>query len=134
MSRENVEIVREAVEAFNDGNFEAAIDRLDPNVEWQPPDVFPDAGMYRGPEGVREFFEAWLETFQGLRLHLERCVSAGDQQVLAALRVSGEGAESGAWVESPVFFQLFEFREGLVIRAWMFSTETHALEAAGPAG
>ena len=131
MSQENVEIVREAVEAFNDGNFEAAIDRLDPNVEWQPPDVFPDAGPYRGPEGVREFFATWLETFHGLRLHLERCVPAGDQQVLAAMRVSGEGAESGVWVESPVFFQLFEFRDGLVIRARMFSAESDALEAAG---
>jgi ketosteroid isomerase-like protein len=131
MSQQNVEIVREAVEAFNGGNFDAALERVHPDVEWQTPNVFPDAGTYRGPEGVREFFETWLDTFQGFRLHLEKCVPAGDQRVLAALRVSGEGAESGVWVESPTFFQLFEFRDGQVIRTRMFQTESEALEAAG---
>jgi hypothetical protein len=131
MSQENVEIVRGAVEAFNGGHFEAAMDRLHPDVEWQSLDVFPDPGMYRGPEGVREFFETWLDTFQGFRLHLEDCVTVDQHLVLATLRVSGEGAGSGVEVESPAFFQLLEVRDGLVIRARMFQERAEALEAAG---
>jgi len=46
------------------------------------------------------------------------------------LRVSGEGAGSGVEVESPPFFQLIEFRDGLLIRARMFQGESEALEAA----
>ena len=95
MSQENVAIVREAVEAFNAGDFETALDRVHPNVEWRTPDVFPDSATYRGPEGVRGFFQTWLDTFRGFRLHLGKCVPVDEHRVLAGLRVSGEGVESG---------------------------------------
>jgi ketosteroid isomerase-like protein len=131
MSQQNVESVREAVEAINHGDFEAALDRAHPDIEWQTLDAFPDAGTYRGPEGVRAFFQTWLDTFRGFRLHLERCVPVDEHRVLGVLRVSGEGAGSGVEVESPAFFQLLEFRDGQLIRARMFQTESEALEAAG---
>jgi ketosteroid isomerase-like protein len=131
MSHENVERVREAVEAINRGDFDAPLDRAHPDLEWQTLDTFPDAGTYRGREGVRTFFQTWLDTFTGFRLHLEKCVPVDEYRVLAMLRVSGEGAESGVAVESPPFFQLLEYREGLLIRARMFQTERQALEAAG---
>jgi ketosteroid isomerase-like protein len=131
MSKENVEGVREAVAAINRGDFAAALDRAHPDVEWQTLDAFPDAGTYRGPEGVQAFFQTWLDTFRGFRLHLDKCVRVDEDRVLAALRVSGEGVESGVEVESPAFFQLLEFRDGQLIRARMFETEAEALEAAG---
>ena len=96
-------------------------------------DVFPDAGTHRGPEGVRDFFQTWSNAFSGFQVHLEECVpvdDVDDDRLIATLRVSGEGAESGAGVQSPSFFQLLEFQEGLLIRARMFQTRTEALEAA----
>jgi ketosteroid isomerase-like protein len=129
--QENVTRMRDAVEAFNRGDLQAALDRLHPQVEWQTLDAFPDAGTYRGPDSVRRFFETWQEAFRGFRLHLESCVPVDEDRVLAALRVSGEGAGSGIEVGSPTFFQLVEFRDGRVIRARMFQTEAEALEAAG---
>jgi ketosteroid isomerase-like protein len=131
MPQENVELVREAVEAINRGDLDAALERAHPDVEWQTLDAFPDAGTYRGPEGIRTFFEAWLDTFRGFRLHLEKCLLVDEDRVLAALRVSGQGAGSGVEVESPAFFQLLEFRDGQLTRARMFQTEGEALEAAG---
>jgi ketosteroid isomerase-like protein len=130
MSQENVDKVRAAIDAMNRGEFAGALE-VHPDVEWQTLDVFPDVGTYRGPEAVLEFFQSWRETFQGFALHLENCIPVGDQDVLATLRVSGEGAESGAQVESPTFVQLLEFRNGLLIRSRMFQTEAEALEAAG---
>lgn len=130
MSRENVEKVRAAVEAINRGDFDAALDGAHPDIEWRTLDAFPDAGTYCGPEGVRAFFQAWLDTFRGFRLHLEKCVPVDERRVLAVLRVSGEGAESGVEVESPSFSQLLEYDDGQLIRARMFQTETEALEAA----
>jgi ketosteroid isomerase-like protein len=130
MSLENVERVREAVEAINRGDFEAALGRAHPDIEWETLETFPDAGTYRGPEGVRAFFQTWLDTFRGFRLHLEQCVAVDEDRVLAMLRVSGAGAGSGVEVESPPFFQLIEFRDGLLIRARMFQSESEALEVA----
>ena len=131
MSQENVERLKRAVEALNDRNMEAVLKFGHPEIVWQTLDAFPDAGTYRGPEGVLSFFQAWLDTFKGFRLHLEKCEAVDEHRVLARLRVSGEGAESGVEVESPQFFQLLEYRDGLLIRARMFQTEGEALEAAG---
>jgi ketosteroid isomerase-like protein len=131
MSQENVEIVREAIEAFNRGDFEAALKRMHRDIEWQTLDAFPDAETYHGREEVREFWQTWRDTFRGFRLHLEECVPVGERYVLATFRVSGEGAGSGVGVESPAVFQLGEMRDGQVIRVGMFSNENEALEAAG---
>ncbi len=131
MSEENVERTRKAVEAINRGDAEAAFEWTHPDIEWQTLDVFPDAGIYRGPDEVRDFFQTWQETFRGFRLLLDECVPVGDDCVLAALQVGGKGAGSGVEVESPVFFQVLEFRDGQVIRARMFQTRDEALEAAG---
>ena len=131
MSQENVEKVREAVEAINRGDIDAALDGAHPDIEWVTLNAFPDAGTYRGAEGIRSFFAAWLDAFRGFRLHLEKCVPVDDHRVLAVLRVSGEGTESGAEVKSPAFSQLLEYHEGRLIRARMFQTESEALEAAG---
>jgi ketosteroid isomerase-like protein len=131
MSEENVKRVRDTVEAMNRGEVEAAFALAHPDVEWQTLDIFPDARTYRGPDEVRGFFQTWQETFRGFRMHLEECVAVGDDLVLAAIRVGGEGTESGVEVESPTFFQLLEFRDDQLIRSRMFATRGEALEAAG---
>ncbi len=131
MSQENVERVRAVVEAMNSRDIEAAVKLAHPEIEWKTLDAFPDAGTYRGPEEVLAFFQTWMETFKGFRVHLEDCEAVDEHRVLARLRVSGEGTGSGVVVESPHFFQLLEFRDGLVIRAQMFQTESEVLEASG---
>jgi ketosteroid isomerase-like protein len=95
MSHENVERVHEAVEAINRGDFDAALDAAHPDLEWRTLDAFPDAGTYRGPEGVREFFQAWLDSFRGFRLHLEKCVPVDEHRVLAICASAGRGPKAG---------------------------------------
>ncbi len=131
MSKENVERVRRAVDGLNRGELEEALAQAHPELEWQTLETFPDAGTFRGPEQVRQFFETWRENFKGFRLHLDRCEAVDDDHVLAVLRVSGAGAESGVEVQSPEFFQLLEYRDGLLVRSRMFQTEAEALRAAG---
>jgi ketosteroid isomerase-like protein len=130
MSRENVEMIRKSIEAFNRNDPDAAVEAMHPEVEWQTLDVLPDTATYRGREGVKEFWQVWHDTFRGFQLHLDACVPLSEDQVLATLRVSGEGAGSGAGVESPSFFQVLEIRDGQVVRARMFATEEEAIEAA----
>jgi ketosteroid isomerase-like protein len=131
MSEENVEIVREAMEAFNRGELNAALERMHPDIEWHTPDSFPDAATYRGREEVLEFWQTWRATFRGFRLLLEECMPVGEHYVLATFRVSGEGTGSGVGVESPAVFQIGEVRDAQVLWVGMFLSEGDALEAAG---
>ena len=131
MSQENVELIRATIGAFNRNDLDAAVEAMHPEIEWQTLDVMPDRGTYRGHAGVRSFWQMWVDTFQGLQLHLEACVPLGEDQVIATLRVSGEGTGSGAGVESPAFFQVLEIRDGQIVWARMFEEKEEALEAAG---
>ena len=73
-----------------------------PDIEWQTLEGFPDGGTFRGPEGSCRFSN--LARHFRLRLHLERCEALDDHRVLAMLRVSGEGVESGVEVSRPRSF------------------------------
>ena len=135
MPEDHVERTRSAVEAINRRDIAAAFAGMHPDVEWHTlEDLFPDATTLRGVDEVRGFFETWQESFRDFHLHLERCEAVGDDHVLAALRVGGEGAGSGVEVESPLFMQLLEYRDGQLSRTEMFRTEAEALEAARRAG
>src|SRR5215211_7673814 len=57
MSEENVENIRQAVEAFNRRDADAFVALASPNVEWEDPIFWSGvARTYRGREEVREWF------------------------------------------------------------------------------
>jgi ketosteroid isomerase-like protein len=78
MSVENVELVREAFEAFNRGDLEEALERMHPDIEWRTLDAFPDAGTYRGREEVQEFWHTWRDHAGSRTRSTIRGVTAGD--------------------------------------------------------
>jgi ketosteroid isomerase-like protein len=73
-----------------------------------------DARTYRGHDGVRHAFERWLEQWQDYRVQLLGAEDHGEQ-VLAVVREHGEGAGSGAPVESTLYV-VVNFHDGKVSR------------------
>jgi hypothetical protein len=67
MSRENVEVVRRALEVFNEGGLEAVVSGgfYSPEVVFDPsPTGVPGLGVYRGYDEIRAFFEEdWFRAF-----------------------------------------------------------------------
>ena len=65
MSEENVELVRDAIEAFNRGNLEWLLERIDDDFvfDWTR-SMSPLSGIYRGPDGVAEFIREQWNTFE----------------------------------------------------------------------
>jgi ketosteroid isomerase-like protein len=133
VSREdNARRFREGMEAYSRGDYEAALVGFHPDIEWSVEnDVFPDAAVYHGHEGVRAFWAQWAEVIDGMSLEIEECIAVDDEWVLAVTRASGTGAGSGAAVESGRFAQMGQFRDGEVVRVRLFGTVRHAREAAG---
>ncbi len=54
MSEENVNILRQGYDAFNRADIDTVMVLMDPNIEWQEPDVegLPQWGAHHGPEAV----------------------------------------------------------------------------------
>jgi hypothetical protein len=50
-----IELLREAYDAFNRGDMGAAVERLDPHIEWTEPDSFPGGGTYHGTAEVQGY-------------------------------------------------------------------------------
>ena len=136
MSQENVEIVRQGIDAFQDGLargypgviFDSGI--VAPDAEWIPAPNTPGLRpVYRGREGFVEFMGTWTEDFEW-SIDLERVIDAGDDRVVAMFHQHATGKGSGATVELHMAL-LYELENGRVIRMRNFLDPAEALEAAG---
>lgn len=96
-----------------------------PSLDLLPPDMDT---VYYGFEGYRRFWRLWLDAFENIRWDPEEILDFGDR-ALVTTRQSGRGSGSGVAVSEPVF-QLFTFRQGLVIRQEDFLDREQALKAA----
>ena len=134
MSRENVERLQRAWDAFGRGDAEVAFSLFDSDVEWDVSrDIWGDVvggGQYRGVEGVaawlRDLYSAW-DTFE---MSAEELIDAGDDQVVMVLAAQGRGRVSGVVVEHHPG-GVATFRDGRVVRVVWYPTRGEALEAVG---
>jgi uncharacterized protein len=129
MSQENVEIVRGVFEAMNRGGVAAAADLLDPEIEYLPSPMWPEASVYKGHDEMREFESLWTKQFDEYRLDLERTVDAGDH-VLALSYQRGCIKGSTDQIEQPVGHDC-EVRDGKVTRIRTYLSWAQALKAVG---
>jgi ketosteroid isomerase-like protein len=86
---------------YNDGwfagNLELMRDLLDPDIVWTAIEDAPDAGTYRGYEGVRAYWQDWLDDFEMHGGSIEESIEAGDRLVCvqrAATTGKGSGVRS----------------------------------------
>jgi ketosteroid isomerase-like protein len=129
MSQERVEAVRRFARAFNEGDVDAMVAELDPNVEWEDQPIPGLDPVYHGHEGVRRWAEAVMQELASLQVHIEGVSEAGDA-VIVSTRVRAEGRSSGVEVQMHVY-QVVTFREDKAARRQVFRTRQEALEAVG---
>lgn len=130
MSQRDIEVVLAAYEAFNRGDMDAAMVAFAPEIEWNGPAILPDAQVYHGHEGVRQFWTNWRESFEDFRVEIEEFIDAGEQ-VVAMTRVTGRGRDSGIVVDTPSFAQIWTLSEGRAVRVVMLPNRREALESVG---
>ena len=124
MSQENVETVRKAHDAFIRRDNKAAMAFYDPQVEILGE---MDGRLYRGLDGVREFFRDWLGVWDEYRSDVEEWIDAGDH-VIAVVHSWGRGKQSGAAVERREA-HVWTLRDGKLWRLRLYPTKGEALEA-----
>jgi ketosteroid isomerase-like protein len=129
MSQENVEIVRQALDAYSREGLDGYLRYFDPEIEWTSTGEWIEGGTYRGHEGVRRYLGSLEAEIEDLRSEPVDLIDTGDQ-VISSVRISGRGKASGAPVELTLI-SVGTFRNGLVYRIRNYPTMADALEAAG---
>jgi ketosteroid isomerase-like protein len=145
MSQQNVEIVRESLDAFNAftrGELEGqAVEEVaarisDPQVEWHWHDELttPDIPQYlRGVPTIIEVWERYSRQWTDLALEALEFIDAPDDRVVTPMRQSGRERESGVSMELH-FFDVWTIRDRKVRKLEIFRHRADALEAAGLRG
>jgi ketosteroid isomerase-like protein len=126
VSRENVEVVRRALDAFARRDLEAILAEHRPDVEIV---VLRSAieGPYRGHEGLRRMgaeLRSWAPDFE---LRIDEIRDCGERVVVL-------GHQRGTVRDAPfdhVFAAVYEVERGKVARMQAFTTAREALEAVG---
>jgi ketosteroid isomerase-like protein len=82
MSRRNLELFRQGLAAWNDGDYEAIVEMCHPDVEWTFSDRLPDAtGEIRGKASVRAVFETFTGDWSEISIRPGRIAAPGSHVV-----------------------------------------------------
>ena len=125
MSQDNVDVVRQAISAYNRRDYEAmrALNEPDVTLDWSESRGL-DAGVYRGHDQVMAFHAQFFDAFESIEIEAERFIErAGTVIVPNRARLVGrDGVEATA--SSAVVFHV---RDGRVARARLYQDTEEAL-------
>src|SRR5690348_4320941 len=113
MSEDDLATVQRLSEAFNAGDFERALAFYDEAAELDVTRM-PGGGIYRGREGVREFYRGWVRSWDRFESTPLEFIDTGDSVVMLT-HLTGVGRDSGARVTmrpADVFF----LEDGKIVR------------------
>jgi uncharacterized protein len=133
VSQANVEIVKQALDAFDPPDADILAEVTTRDFEWFP--ALPGSvggGSYRGREGIEKYFEDIRNSWEEFRVLAEEFRDLGDR-VLMFGRVQVHGRGSGVPVDTPLGV-VFDFRGGKISRSRTYLGHGEALRAAGLAG
>jgi ketosteroid isomerase-like protein len=129
VSAQNVQIIRQMVEAFNERDFEGMAQNMEPDAELYPLRAQLEGKIYRGHDGLREMLADFDQDWEFVHMDAEEFCDAGDQVVLLG-RLQARGRASGVDLDVPMGF-VWKLREGKVVYARSFSEQADALRDAG---
>ena len=126
MSRENVEVVRAAFEAWSRGDLDAWLAEADPEIEWYVLPDAPDPGPHRGRHVILERATLWRDML-ALRGEVLGYIDGGEY-VIMPIRMRGRPPGSDAEVVLDEVY-VSKFRDGKVIRHVQLANTAAMLEA-----
>ena len=133
MSQENVELTREAWEAFQRGDVAFMQALMGPDVTIVQPPEIPDAKSYEGRDAALQGWEDWPKQWEDFRLELIEVIDVSDDVLISVTRQSGRGRESQIEMDFEVYF-VTHGKPRKTERIEMFFSREQALKAVGLEG
>jgi ketosteroid isomerase-like protein len=128
MSETDADLVRQGFEALRDGNFEDLLPLIHPEFELTtPPALAAEPDTYRGPEGMRRYFESFYEAMDQVTFEPDEFIEVGDRVVVpSTLRTRGR--TTGIETEQRVV-QVWQVKDRLAYRVEVYATVKEAMES-----
>jgi len=129
MSQENVEIVRQSLDAFSQRDIDTMRALNDPELvlDWSA-SVGWLAGVYRGFDEALRFYEGYFEAFQEVVIEVDRFIDVGELVVVP--NVSHQRGRDGIEVSARGTF-VFTIRNRKIARICLYQETEQALIAVG---
>jgi ketosteroid isomerase-like protein len=124
-----ISLLRKAYEAFNRGDIAAAVEPLDPQIEWTEPESFPGGGTYHGQAGVARYLSQSRAGWAEGSSEPERFIPSGDRIVVfvhARIRLQG----STEWRDVRLA-DVYTFHNGRPVQMRAFADRNEALRWVG---
>jgi ketosteroid isomerase-like protein len=130
MSEENVKAVRDAAAAFNRGDLDTWSEFWTDDIDYRAIEgAIDDRGPMHGKAAVRAYVQDWLDNFDNFRSEAVELLDAGEDTVIAVVRISGLAKLSGIQTDL-TYAALYTIRDGKIARGREYETRQEALEAA----
>src|SRR5437016_4647811 len=127
MSQENVDLVLSLYDAVQRSDYESPLEMTDDDVLWDVSRLgLPDmAKVYRGRDGVREFWGSWLAAWETVEFKALGAEDHGDH-VIVEVEQRNRGRGRGVAVDFH-YFQVSTIRNEKLTASYMAETRDEAL-------
>jgi ketosteroid isomerase-like protein len=133
--QDNIATVRAAYAAWQRGDIPSVLNACTNDVEWVvpgPSDVIPYAGVWRGTEQLKRYFDVLSDTVDFEEYVLEEVIAQGEQVVVVGR--SRVVAKSTGYGFDDNWAHWFEFRRGQVARMRYYTNTAALISALSGAG
>ena len=132
MSKENVRVVQAAVDAFNRDGVDGWLEYFTDDVDYRAAEgAIDDRGPIHGKDALRAYAEDWAEMFDDVRFEPVEVIDAGDDTVIAIMRISARPKGTSAEALTLSVAGVNTIRDGKIARSREYWTREEALKAAG---
>jgi ketosteroid isomerase-like protein len=128
VSEENVQLTRQAIDAWNRGDLDEWARSLHEEIVWYPLAENPQPEPIHGVDAVMEFVSDWLEPWDDYKVEVAQLLESGDWVVMSTRQWAKH--QTGGEI-SVDMHAAAAFRDGKVIEWRWFMNEAGALRAAG---
>jgi ketosteroid isomerase-like protein len=113
---ENVEIVRRLYECFAAKDNDTAFGFYAEDIVWDVRATgFPGLDhVYHGHDGVRSFWQQWLEAWDEIEFETGEPIELDDGRVQVWVRQRNRGRGTGIWIDQDPFHQFWTLVDGKV--------------------
>jgi ketosteroid isomerase-like protein len=125
----NLELVRQGFVDLEERGVEAMLPLFAPEFELTtPPALTAEPDTYRGPEGIRRYFDSFYEAMDEVHFEPTAFHEVGDR-VVVEFTLTARGRTTGIVAEQQAV-QVWELRDGHAVRLEVYERLDDALEAA----